>query len=167
MSNNYGTEWHEITLKSGLTLEVRKVSSFWIQNLRSSLPQPQPPTEEIDDGAGGTRIVGNHQHPDHQQALRDYDRRVNEMTMRALLAYGARPINVSDEERDRTLRELSEMAAIFTGNEPEPLPKSNAERNGMYVSQVLMSTTDLDELTQYLLRLNKPSAQAVADAKKS
>lgn len=150
---NGSGEWTTLTLPdSGATLEYRHVSHMLLNDVQRSIKPPRPPMIEVDYG-GNKRLEANPSHPDHLEALREYNNDKAERVLGIAIALGVR-VEV-DAARVRELRELLQEAGV-------PTPENDKV---FYVTRVLCETgADLVALRDAVIRKAQPTEEAVAEA---
>lgn len=150
---NGSGEWSTLTLPdSGATLEYRHVSHMLLNDVQRSLKPPRPPMIEMDYG-GNKKWEANPSHPDHLEALREYNNDKSERVLGMAIVLGVR-VEI-DRERVKELREkASEMEVV--------LPESDLV---LYVTRVLCETgADLIALRDAVIRKAQPTEGAVAES---
>lgn len=150
---NGSGEWSTLTLPdSGATLEYRHVSHMLLNDVQRSLKPPRPPMIEMDYG-GNKKWEANPSHPDHLEALREYNNEKSERVLSIAIALGVRVM--VDEARVNELRELLQESGV-------PVPTNDKV---FYVTRILCETgNDLVALRDAVIRKAQPTEGAVAES---
>jgi hypothetical protein len=142
---------------TGISVKVRKVSPFLVNNLRKIYPQPKPPMQEVDYGDGKKVMEANEAHPDYAQTLDEYNNMFMDKLQRLLIVRGVE-CKVDQEAVDS----LKEFWKTEYGKELEGSDKE------IYIIYICAGTKDdLDDLTNAILTRSQPTKEATELAKVS
>lgn len=124
----------KVTLSSGVVLEVRPVSPFVVSAARMRLPLPAVPIVEIE---GKGREEENPNDPAYVKALSEYEEKVLEATVDAIIAVGCKVMSVPEGFSGPDDEEWIERLAPFVS-----VPADKTSRYALWVRMWAIQTAD-------------------------
>lgn len=142
----------EVTLSSGITVKIRKVSPFSLDAVRRLYPRPQPPIVDNDYGDGQKRREPNPADPDYLLALEEYKALLTTKITEAMLHLGIK----TDIDTDAVAAFREEIGALGVAlDESDRL---------VYIRHILIQTEDdLQRLAEAITRKTMPTEEAVQE----
>lgn len=142
----------ELTLSSGVTVQIRKVSPFSLDAVRKLYPRPQPPLVENDYGDGVKRREPNPADPGYLQALEDHKALLATKITEAMLHLGIK----ADIDPGAVTAFREEIGALGVA-----LDESDRM---VYIRHILIQTEDdLQRLAEAITRKTMPTEEAVQE----
>lgn len=146
---------HTYTFLSGVTLHLKPVSPYLLQELRSAFTKPLPPQQEIDYGES-KRVESNPLDPDYILALAEYESRVQDAGAMEMIRRG---VVLDDDEVNSTVSQLRDEWRNRYQSE-----LSESDDRLAYLKYVCFGgSSDLLGLLQAIRRLSHPSEAAIAE----
>lgn len=142
----------ELTLSSGVTVQIRKVSPFTQDAIRAKYPAPPPPMVENDYGDGKIRREPNPADPDYLRALREHRLMAAEKFTEAMFQLGV----VVEVDTEAVAAFRAEMQSLGID-----LKESDHQ---IYVRHLAIRTDeDIDRLSRAIMRKSTPTEEAVQE----
>lgn len=140
------------------TVLTRRVSPLLMLELRSNIPQPEPPLQEVKYGEDIV-LEPNEAHPDYVRALYKYNEELKDKAMRLLIRRGI-VLNWTDEMR----AEVQELRDFWKEEFQKEL---SGPDDLIYVQYVCIgSPQDLDDFTNFITTRSQPTEAVIAEAQK-
>jgi hypothetical protein len=164
MAKKSGNSLKPYTIQdTGVTILIKKVSPLLSGKLRRQYPPPKPPMQEVNYGTKEDpkiKMEPNPAHPDHAQALSDYEAEMSER-MQVLLFKRGVVIELTDEMKE----EVAELRAFWKEETNEEM---EGDDKSIYLANIALGTQeDIEELLNAILRRTQPTEEAINEAKDS
>lgn len=145
----------KLTLSTGITVGIRKISPYTFDALNRAFPKPEPPMQPVDYGQGDIRQEPNPAHPAYQSALVKHQAMVNEKSQLLMLSMGV--VTELDEAALELLSVLrSGLAAIGI--------EIDDDNHLAYLKHVaIKSEADLTRIAAAVTSKSQPTEEAVQD----
>lgn len=146
---------------TGITVKIRKISPMLVTDIQESIPEPQPPLNEVDYGEPRGKVLEpNLQDPGYKLAMQEHQHRIFLTWRRAMIL---RSVLVEGEDWRQEVKEYREFIQEQTGH---PLDEPNDLV--VYVLRICVgSEEDLGELIQAITRRSQPTPEEIEKAKDS
>lgn len=147
------TEDEKLTLSTGITVGIRKISPYTRDAIARAFPPPKPPMVQAEFGPDDVREEPNEADPDYQAALQAHNLFIAEKLQSVLLRLGV----VVDIDHERL--EIFRAAMAEIGVETDP------DDHMAYVKYIAIGTPeDLARLGAAIVGKSEPTEEAVAAA---
>lgn len=142
----------ELTLSSGITVKIRKVSPYTLDLIRQQNPPPKPPMVDNDYGDGKIRREPNPDDPDHLLALGDHQRLLTDKLTRTMMRLGV-SVDVDAAALDAFKADMDELGIALAGDDRE-----------LYIKHLVLATEeDITALVNAVTRKTMPTEEAVQE----
>lgn len=140
-------------LGSGITVKLRTVAPMLLDKVRSSVPKPEAPLNEVDYGDGQKRMERNYGDPDYQAALKEAERAAGEKTIRVLFLLGVE-CDVDTEAVENLRRTMRAFGVELDDDD-----------KWVYLSNIcLIDQQDIYNLRDAILRRSQPTEVAIGES---
>lgn len=145
----------KLTLSTGITVGIRKVSPYTFDALNRCFPKPEPPVIAAEYGPGDIRQEPNEAHPDYQAALIAHQALLAEKSQALMLGMGV-DLEIDPAGRERLAAVRSGLAAIGI--------EIDADERMAYLKHVAIgSSQDLERIARAVTSKSQPTEEAVQD----
>lgn len=141
-----------LTLSTGITVGIRKVSPHTREAIGRSIPKPKPPMIEQDYGDGKTRMEPNEDDAGYQQALAEWQQAIIRKSQEVIYRLGV----VVDIDHDA----LTARRAVM---EEMGLPVAESDHLA-YVQHIVVATDeDMQAIVNAVTNKSQPTEEAVEE----
>jgi hypothetical protein len=145
----------KLTLSTGITVGIRRISPYTFDALRRAFPAPEPPTQPMDYGDGDLRQEPNPAHPAHLARLEQHQALLNEKSQQLMLSMGV--------ELDLDEAALGLLSVLRTGLKAIGV-EIDADNHMAYLKHVAIKTgEDLTRIANAITSKSQPTEEAVQD----
>lgn len=138
-----------LTLSTGITVGIRKVSPFTLAAVQKSVPVPTPP---LAPGVGGA-MEPNESDPDYQAALQAHAVLRGEKITQALLQLGLE-VAIDQAALDAFKADMAALGVALEGDDKQ-----------LYIRHIAIGTPeDMNAISQAVTRTTMPTEEAVGES---
>lgn len=141
-----------LTLSSGITVGIRKVSPHTREAIGRSIPKPKPPMIEQDYGDGKTRLEPNEDDPVYLQQQQEWAERVTIKARDVFYRFGV----VVDIDHEA-------LAALRAGFEEEGIVVDSSDHLAYIKHLVIGTEEDVERIVAAITNKSQPTEEAVQD----
>lgn len=146
------------TFESGVTVRLRKVSPFLMNEIRRGMPPPPPPKNEVDYGDGPV-WEENPTDPEYQQQLKEHEAEVSMEILRTAIEFSVE-FEISDEQIEEEVARLRERMH----KRKRPIELSESDPRVAYILYVCgPGDEELGKLAKAIFRISQPTEEAIAE----
>jgi hypothetical protein len=146
---------------TGITVKIKKISPMVVDDVRSSIPEPLPPEQEVDYGEPRGKVMErNYSDPNYTLELREHERKASALVQKVIIN---RAVVL---EGDEWKAEVQDYRNFILENTGQPL----AEKDDLlvYILRICVgSNDDMNDLVDAIIKRSQPTQEAVEQAKRS
>lgn len=141
-----------LTLSSGITVGIRKVSPHTRKAISKAIPRPRPPMIEQDYGDGKTRMEPNEDDPQHQRNLEDWQQAIIDKAQEVMYSLGV----VVEIDHDL----LAARRAMF---DELGIPMHRSDHIAFIQHIAVATDEDAERIANAITNTSQPTEEAVQD----
>lgn len=146
---------------TGITVKIRKVSPMLAADVSASMPEPLPPTQEVDyDDQRGKVMEPNYGDPGYTAALAEHNKKVFQALQKVMIHRG---VIIEGDDWKADVKEYRDFILETTGK-----PLDEPDDMLVYVLRVCVgSQEDMTDLLNAITKRSQPTQEAIEQAKRS